>query len=457
VRVLHAIHDFLPRHRAGSEIYARDLCGELERQGIATHVLCAEYDPARPHGSLAWRIEDDLGVTEVVNNWAFDSFAESYEARNLVPSFATVLDAIAPDVLHLHSLLNLSFALPALARARGIPVVATIHDYTLVCPSGGQRYHLAERWICREIEPERCARCFPQHALGVQLGFGRVALAAPGGRWLGGAAKGLARRLPWLARAGAGALKAAAPAKLSPADFELRLRRAHEVFAQVDTWVSPSAALAREFAGLGFPPERLEVSALGHAHPARPLREPARPLRVGYVGTLIWHKGVHLLIEAARQLRGAPLVFEIWGDPAVAPDYADLLRRSLDALPVRLRGGFDDDRRAAVYSELDVLVVPSLWLENSPLVVREAFEAGLPVVAARIGGLPELVEDGKSGLLFDPDSASDLARALWRLTDEPGLWSRLAQARPPLKTLSQDAAEWGDRYRNVAGRRRAAP
>jgi len=68
VRVLHAIHDFLPRHQAGSEIYCLHLCQALQERGTATHVLCAEYDPARPHLVLDWRVVDGVGVTELINN-----------------------------------------------------------------------------------------------------------------------------------------------------------------------------------------------------------------------------------------------------------------------------------------------------------------------------------------------------------------------------------------------------
>jgi glycosyltransferase involved in cell wall biosynthesis len=179
------------------------------------------------------------------------------------------------------------------------------------------------------------------------------------------------------------------------------------------------------------------------------------PLRVGYVGTLVWHKGVHQIVEAARALAGEPIVFELWGDPAVAPDYADELRRRSQGLPLRLRGPFDDAHRAEVYGGLDVVVVPSLWLENSPLVVREANQAGVPVVAARIGGLPEAVEDGQDGLLYDPLSSSELAAALYRLATEPGLWQRLASGRRGAKPMAQDAAEWTARYRQARAGRRA--
>ena len=79
MKILHAIHDFLPRHRAGSEIYAFHLCRELARTHDVT-VLCAEYDPSRPHGSLTERTFGDLPVLELVNNWAFDRFDETYSS-----------------------------------------------------------------------------------------------------------------------------------------------------------------------------------------------------------------------------------------------------------------------------------------------------------------------------------------------------------------------------------------
>src|SRR5262245_48650777 len=77
LRVLHAIHDFLPRHRAGSEIYAFELGRALQNRSHHVSVVAAEYDPTRRHGTLHWREHEGLPVIEMVNNWAFGSFAES--------------------------------------------------------------------------------------------------------------------------------------------------------------------------------------------------------------------------------------------------------------------------------------------------------------------------------------------------------------------------------------------
>src|SRR5207247_3677986 len=157
-----------------------------------------EYDPSRQHGQVTWRVQDGLPVIEVVNNWVCRSFADSYKSLLITEQIAHVVKAVQPDVIHVHNLLNLSFGLPALARAQGVPVVATLHDYTLVCPSGGQRIHRADRHVCRTIDPGRCARCFRESPFYAQTSFGTVAAATRSSRLLN-LALGIGRRLPRLA------------------------------------------------------------------------------------------------------------------------------------------------------------------------------------------------------------------------------------------------------------------
>jgi glycosyltransferase involved in cell wall biosynthesis len=121
-------------------------------------------------------------------------------------------------------------------------------------------------------------------------------------------------------------------------------------------------------------------------------------------------------------------------------------------LPVTFRGGFDRSRTADVYSEFDVLVVPSLWSENSPLVIHEAFMAGVPVVGSRQGGIPGLVNDGVNGRLYDAFSATELARILGELIDDRSLVERFAAHLPPVKSIAQDADEWNALYQRLVAR-----
>lgn len=452
LRILHAVHDFLPRHRAGSEIYAFELCRTLASRHDVW-VLCAECDPARPHGSLSWRTYGGLPVAELVNNWTFRSFEETYRSPRLNESLRHVLHAVQPDVLHVHSLLNLSMDLPALARARGIPSVATLHDYTLLCASGGQRVHVAESHVCADIDTARCSRCFAQSPSHAQMTLARLA-PRPALPVVGSVAAIGRRRLPWIFRWLESALARSTGTGPDAGEFDRRLEQARRVFEIVELFVSPSAALAREFQRFGIPPERIRVSDNGMRSLESVPRVPrAGRLRIGFVGTLVWHKGAHVLLEAAKRLPPERVEVRIFGDPDVSPSYGRSLRALAAEGPVRLMGAFAPERAAEVYGDLDVLVVPSLWPENSPLVIHEAFQAGVPVVAARVGGVPELVTHDVNGLLYDAFDPGSLASALRRVLDEPDCLDRFARSSPPVKSIEEDARGWEAIYRTVLARR----
>jgi glycosyltransferase involved in cell wall biosynthesis len=449
VRILHAIHDFLPRHRAGSEIYAAELCREL---GTRHHVtlLCAEYDPSRAHGHLTWREHDGLPVVEMVNNWIAGSFADTYASPALTARIGQVLDAVEPEVLHAHSFLNLSYEMAALARARGIPVVATLHDYTLVCPSGGQRLHRAEAHVCHTIDTERCVRCFRQSPFYTQMAVGPAASAVASSGLLQKMV-GVARRLsPGLVQMAA---KAAGEARRIPvveADIAARLAHARRVFEQVDLVVAPSPSIGAEFTKLGLDPKKIKVSDYGfRPAPRAPRPTGDRPLQIGFVGTLVWHKGVHVLIEAVKRLDPATYELVLYGDVNTFPDYVAELRRLAEGLPVRFMGGFDSTATSDIYGQFDVLVVPSLWLENSPLVIHEAFQAGVPVVGSRMGGTADLVRHGESGLLYEAESPDSLAAALRSIVDNRHLLEAWAARLPAVKSIAEDAREWEATYQQL--------
>ena len=450
LRLLHAIHDFLPRHRAGSEIYAAQLSGELASRHHVT-VVCADYDPARIHGQLTWRLYERLPVIEIANNWVCAGFADTYRSPLMSARLEQVLDIVQPHILHVHNLLNLSFNLPAAARARGIPVVATLHDYTLVCPSGGQRIHRAESHVCRTIDPTRCARCFVQSPFHTQTAVSPVAATMARSSLLQRLATTARTRWPRLVRAAAATLSDVRSFSVTAEDISERLARAREVFNDVDVFVAPSRSIAEEFIGLGLDRSKVRVSDYGFASMSRPgVRASGGPLRIGFVGTLVWHKGAHVLLEAVRRLTpGTAYELRMHGDMNVFPDYVATLRRLAEGLPVQFRGGFDATRTSDVYAELDLLVVPSIWLENSPLVIHEAFQAGVPVVGARIGGVTDLIADGRNGRLYNPQSHDELAAILQSVIADRAQLTRWAAQLSPVKTIADDAHEWERVYADL--------
>jgi glycosyltransferase involved in cell wall biosynthesis len=158
-------------------------------------------------------------------------------------------------------------------------------------------------------------------------------------------------------------------------------------------------------------------------------RPPPRDrIRVGFVGRLIPHKGVDVLLEAVA---GDPrMSVEVVGAGPEADRLAGEAARLGLADRAVFHGHVDEDALPGTYPRFDVLAVPSVpmpgWLEQFGRVVVEAQASGVPVVASASGALPDVV--GEEGLLVPPRDPAALRAALGRLLDEPGLWERLRQA-----------------------------
>jgi glycosyltransferase involved in cell wall biosynthesis len=213
---------------------------------------------------------------------------------------------------------------------------------------------------------------------------------------------------------------------------EIADRRARllPLLAQPGAVIAPSRFLADQFAPF-VDPERLHISRYGLE--LGPFLARSRPagdgtLRIGFTGQIAPHKGVHLLVEAFRRLRpgGRATELHIYGGLEARPDYVRRLRQIAGGDPrIHFHGRFENSRASEILAELDLAVVPSIWYENSPLAIMEAHAAGTPVVTAALGGMAELVRDGVDGLHFQPADATDLARQLQRLIDEPALLHQL--------------------------------
>jgi glycosyltransferase involved in cell wall biosynthesis len=177
---------------------------------------------------------------------------------------------------------------------------------------------------------------------------------------------------------------------------------------------------------------------------------------VGFIGTLYEHKGVHLLVKAVRQLPAdVPLEVRIYGSTEDYPDYCATLRELADGDPrIEFRGTFPNGRIGEILSALDVLVVPSIWYENTPLVIYSAQACGCPVIASNLGGLSEAVEDDVNGLLFEAGDVGQLARAIGRLARDKTLLRRLAQAAKPPKPIAVYAGELENLYGEILAARR---
>lgn len=283
------------------------------------------------------------------------------------PEVASAVAQLAPELIHAHHFAHIG--MDALAGV-DCPIVLSLHDYHLICVRG----QLMDRRIepCSGPELKKCGACVAEHlALRPSLGIlGRVS------RRLGvhTLAKGL------LAQAG--------PTTGGLAELEARMQAGEQILARAHVCLSPSRDLALRIGKLSAT-KAIEVLDLPLVAPLLPAPPPGHgALRVLYVGALIPSKGLHLLIQAADAL--PELELKVWGPAPVYDADPDYGQRCIKALGTRYGGVFDAAQRQEILDHSDLLVVPSIWEENSPLVVREALAAGLRVVASDRGGIAEI-------------------------------------------------------------------
>ncbi len=441
MRVLQLVHGFPPWAMGGAEVYAHDLSRALvDRFGAEVFVLTRESDPGLPEHHVRREVRDGLDLTIVNNTFAASrSFDDSYRQPRIRRIGAELLDSIRPDVVHVQHLTGLSSSLPFETAARGIPTIFTLHDYWMICHRGQLLDENLQR--CPGPYPAGCAGCV---GVAGTVGAGSYRLAS-----------GLKRfgfPMPSMTGLLAKGVLAAKGNERSTAASAARLRHMRDVCGVVSHFLAPSRTLRERFLEFGIPAGRITHHEYGidQSRLAGVKPTPGDRLRIGFLGSLMVSKAPHLVLEAFARLPAGSASLHVCGWHA-AYHGDDGYRRILDPLlatpGVEWPGAIPHDRVADVLASLDVLVVPSIWIENSPLVIREAFAAGIPVVASDLGGMAELVTHERNGLLFEPGSVESLARALRRLVDEPQLLAALRSGVPPVRTIEDDAGATFELYR----------
>lgn len=436
LRVLQVVHGLPPASLAGTEVFTAGLSRELARRGHDVAVL-------HPAPGIDELVEDDDEGLRVFRFGPATSDVGADECRpDALRAFVDTLARFRPDVVHFQHLIHLSPRLPRAARKAGIPSIVTLADYWFRC----RRVQLlrADGRPCAGPPPGAlaCAACLS----------GRT--AGPGLRTLSALAAVPVRA--WAKRAGSGS--GSGPRRELLAGLVRRQAAIADGLAAASFVISPSHFVRERALEAGLAPDRVVVCDYGFertwatAVPAMAARAPEGPLRVGFTGSLVAHKGLTVLARAVRRLGDPRVELHVHGDASGSPEAAAIAAEVRALVPAaRLHGRFDPSQRAAVFAGLDVLVVPSVWFENSPLAVHEAFLARRPVLVSDLGGLRELVADGRGGLRFRAGDADDLAAVLRRLLDEPGLGPRLAAAAPPVKDVAECAAEMEVKYRQAIG------
>lgn len=400
MKILKVIHGYPYRYNAGSEVYSQMLCHELAAQGHEVIVFTRQENAYKQEYSIEWEtdpVHPEIKICLV--NMAHGR--DGYRHDIIDNAFKTLVEETQPDIIHIGHLNHLSTSLVFEAHKRKIPLIFTLHDFWLMCPRGqflqtinSKTYDLYPS--CDLQQNEKCARlCYFRY------------FSSPDDQ------EDIDYWTRWV---------------------DKRMNHIREISSLVDLYVAPSRYLMNRFIqefsiapskivylDYGFYRDRLQGRS----------REKETDFVFGYIGTHKQAKGIFHLIEAfAQHYKVARL--KIWGSP-IEPftnslkAYVKTLGEEIEARIDWMGGYHNDAIVSAVFNHVDAIVVPSIWGENSPLVIHEALEAKVPIITADYGGMKEYVHHEINGLLFKHRDPVDLATQMKRLITDPLLTEKIAQ------------------------------
>ena len=379
--------------KGGGEIAAYNMYKELLNQGFDAYFLAAHFNEKAHHGYTPFSIVNEREILFYAT--PMDYFLNTaYDKRASWKHFREVLDMIAPDVIHFHHYMHLGLEKIREAhkyknteKNRDIRIILTLHEYIAICANNGQMVKKDSNALCYESDYVDCSNCFPER---------------------------------------------------NPTDFFLRKQYIQSYFELIDHFVSPSYFLLERYVDWGIAPEKISMLENGQVFPKkysrkkRALKKGEKRAVFGYFGQINPFKGMDVLMEALDYLDKKTLKhfrlhihgtgMEMWSE-----EFQEKIKAHYKKYKdnVTYFGRYEAEELPDLMAEVDWVIIPSSWWENSPLVIQESFKFGKPMIASDIGGMAEKVTDGKDGLHFKVRNARSLAEKLTLAISDTALYDTL--------------------------------
>jgi len=367
MRILQIVHGLPPEQLAGTEIYCYELSHSLSRQRswilqqkhqvFIFYRITTENKPYK----VMYRKKGLVHTFGINTPWKdYHQFNNEYQNRKVDAVFYEILRKVKPDIVHIHHLIGLSATIPLILKEKNIPYIMTLHDFWYLCRRG--QLARPDMQLCYHIDHALCPGCFIDQDEADKL------------------------------------------EKVKKRDMQMKT-----ILQNASLLISPSKFLRQYYIKEGVPKE--QIIYLDNGINTKPFknfkRTKSKKTRFGFIGTFIETKGVHVLIEAFKILNNPDTELHLFGfAPSTAKEYMNMLEKQMEGVPnIYFHGKFPPSSVANVFAQIDCLVIPSLWFENSPLTIHEAMLTGTPVIASNLGGMAEYVKEGRSGLLFEVGNA----------------------------------------------------
>lgn len=315
---------------------------------------------------------------------------------------AQLLKSISPDVVHFHHYVHVGIETIRLVKnvCPSTKIFVTLHEYIAICMHNGQMIKTNNQ-LCHRYNPRECHLCFPH---------------------------------------------------VKPEDFFLREQYIKSFFRLVNRFISPSEFLRQRYIDWGIHEERISVveNGLPEGDPV-PLRELSNGEvrgRFAYFGQINPYKGIDVIIEAFSKLPkdiGKIASLDIYGSAleSQTEDFQKKIRLLLKKCSknVRLHGAYEPEELSKIMEDVDWVVMGSIWWENSPLVIQEAFKYKRPIICPDIGGMAEKVNNNINGLHFRARDSTSLSTVIVKTFNQPGLHSHLTNSLGGYSTTTEATLE----------------
>ena len=454
MKILLTIHQFYPDSSSGTETLTLDTARELKRRGHEVTVFTGFHTKqslrdSERFDSYEYRgIHVDRFYHHRVPMGGQENIAEAEHNNTFFGGhFRSYLKQLKPDVVHFFHMHRMSASMIDVCFEAGIPTVMTPTDFWLVCPTF--QLLLPDNSLCGgpDASGVNCLRHI------VSLSQSRAVNSAfsllPD--WI---VTSMIRKVDKSTSAPRGLLSHVQALSRRPEFLKDRFRK-------LDRVLVPSRMLARILKENGFTSNNIIFSQYGidlsHAYQEKTSAEGQGRLQIGFIGSLLKHKGAHVLVRAIRLLQDSePVELRIYGNAEECPTYVKELKEIVGGDGrITFCGTFPNGQIGAILASFDVLVVPSIWHENTPLVIYSAQAAGCPVIASNLGGMAELVRHNDNGLLFEPGSSHELAECIRLLARNRERVRQLSTETKP-KSISQYVSELLQTYKEILEQRRDA-
>ncbi|MGO4706818.1 glycosyltransferase family 4 protein [Microvirga sp. 2MCAF38] len=415
LRVLVISHGHPSFSLGGAEVASYNLHKGLNAiEGLSSRFIARVGRPVVRHGGTALLSLRQKEGEILYHADDYDHFfLSNHNTEEIERDFLRVVQEIKPDVIHLHHFIGLGLECLYAVR-RALPdtiIVVTFHEFLSICHHHGQMVKAKGSNLCRQSSPADCNACFPD---------------------------------------------------ISPARFLRREQFVRGLLQIADHFVSPSQFLVDRYVEWGLDRSKFTVIENGldisdQAVP-RPLTSGGRRARFAYFGQITAFKGVDILLDAVARVPEA-----IWGDDAQLMIFGGNLERQpkpfqekIEKLVeqagsrARFYGAYQNSEMPRLMKSIDWTIIPSIWWENSPIVIQESFFHGRPMICSNIGGMAEKITDGVDGLHFRVGSSEDLADRMVEALTDPTLWDQMrAGIKRPI-SFRECAQQHVDLYYEIA-------